>query len=687
MIKKLLIANRGEIAIRIAKTCNERGISLVGLYTGGNENDLYLSVMNEAWKLSGSDLQSTWLDADKIVDIALKSGSDAVHPGYGFLSEQEHFAKKCTDAGLLFVGPSSEVIGKMGDKSRARKIAMDLDIPVIPGDDGSELRPDNLHKIAKNLGFPLLLKAAAGGGGKGMQQVFRDEDLEAAYEKARHEARRTFGDDRIIVEKLFTQVRHIEVQVASDQTGQVIHLFERDCSLQRRHQKIIEESPAPFLAESFRRKICDAAVRLAQGVSYTGVGTVEFLADFGNPNSESFYFLEMNTRIQVEHPVTEQVTGIDLIDLQIQLHEGLPLPMSQNDVTIKGHAMECRIYAEDPDRNFMPSSGEVCRWDPPTELPGIRIDSGIQSGDKISIEFDPMLAKIIAYGTSRTDCLIKLKQFFDRSVLWGIQSNSHFLSQIVSDQEFATRPFCTGELEALHTKIKHDQLKDPFVQNLIPAAGLLMSQLRQTKVAGIWGHMSRGFSNTCSVTQFRTINFDGQSFSLCASELNHHLWKISPDSLAENHPDGHSECQVIRILEFRSDSEQSGTLRLESDNRICLFRWFSPQKAAPEENLAEDYHFKTSSGLFQCTILSRFSQASDAGVCDQNAYEAPVTARVSKVWSDSGSKVNPGDPLIALEAMKMEHVIYAQKPGTIQNIHCNLNQLVEAGQVLVTLDS
>lgn len=685
MIKKMLIANRGEIAIRIAKTCRKRGISPIGLYTEGNEQELYLDAMDESWRLSGKTLQETWLNADAIIKIGKQCGADSIHPGYGFLSEQEHFARKCTDASLLFIGPSSEVIAKMGDKSQARKIAEELDIPIIPGHDHIGTDPEIGQKIAKKIGFPLLLKAAAGGGGKGMKHVFRAEELPMAFEQARSEAQRTFGDDRIILEKLFTQVRHIEVQIAGDQFGSVIHLFERDCSLQRRHQKIIEESPAPFLTDSFRQKICDAAVRLSQGVSYTGVGTVEFLADVSTPESESFYFLEMNTRIQVEHPVTEQITGLDLIDLQIQLHQGLPLQWKQADLKTNGHAMECRIYAEDPDQNFMPSSGTIFDWKPCSDLGNIRIESGIKSGDKVSIEFDPMLAKIIAHGESRDECLTLLKRFLDQSVLWGIKSNMQFLSQIVSDQDFANRPFCTGELEALHTKIKNQASPDQSTGHLIPGLGLILSHLLQPIKSRAWGQICRGFSNTLSVNQTRTIDYNGQKHVLSAIQNHKSSWTIERFDEGNLRQNNNSGLTQMRILEFTMETKQSGKICIESDHRITNLFWYTDQASLHDEKKSETYQFKNGNGSYECSLISRFGQNNKTEIADQKEYEAPVTARVSKVWGDSGVKVKPGDPLIALEAMKMEHVIYAQKSGVIQSIHCNLNQLVEAGQLLITL--
>lgn len=430
-IKKILIANRGEIALRIIQTAKEMGIQTVTLYTDEEKSLPHSSAGDESFSLGSGALKETYLNQDKIIKIAKSCGADAIHPGYGFLSEKSSFAKRVRESGLIFIGPTAESIDLMGDKKTSKIKIQELGVPSIPGYHGDNQEMDQLIKEAKRIGFPVLIKASAGGGGKGMRIVERENEFQAALEGAKRESLNAFGDDTVLLEKYITSPRHIEIQVMSDSHGNHFHLFERECSIQRRYQKIVEESPSPAVTPELRAKMTAAATLITKGINYLGAGTIELILD----TDGQFYFLEMNTRLQVEHPVTEMVTGLDLVRLQILVAQGEKLPFTQADLSQTGHAIEVRLYAEDPDNSFLPSIGQIKKIGS-TELRHTRLDCGYVDGNDVSISFDPMLAKLIAWGPTRNEAADKLNLALNEVVFLGVKTNRDYLKRILTLNEY-----------------------------------------------------------------------------------------------------------------------------------------------------------------------------------------------------------------------------------------------------------
>lgn len=430
-IKKILIANRGEIAVRVAQTCREMGISTVGLYTDEEVNLPHSSICDESYNLGSGTLAETYLNQKLIIDTAKSLGANAIHPGYGFLSENSTFAKAVVEAGLIFIGPTPDSIELMGDKKTSKQEMEKIGAPLIPGYHGDEQGEDFLKAEAKKIGYPVLIKASAGGGGKGMRIVNSDGEFSEALASAKREAQNAFGNDVVLVEKFIQNPRHIEVQVFGDGKGNCVHLYERECSIQRRHQKIVEESPSPVLTEDIRNKITQSAVDIAKGINYLGAGTVEFIHDEDN----SFYFLEMNTRLQVEHPVTEMVTGQDLVEWQIKVAEEGKLPLKQEEITSRGHAIELRIYAEDPDNNFLPSIGKINEVGE-AKLRNVRLDTGYKNGNEVTVSFDPMLAKLIAFADRREKAISKVYESLNDYPFLGLKTNREYLGRVLQHPKF-----------------------------------------------------------------------------------------------------------------------------------------------------------------------------------------------------------------------------------------------------------
>ncbi len=442
MFEKILIANRGEIAVRIIRACRELGISSVAVFSEVDQQAMHVRLADEAVFIGPAPATQSYLSIENILAVAKSSGAQAVHPGYGFLSENAAFAQAVAASGLTFIGPPADVIHAMGDKAEARQRMLAAGVPVVPGYQGVDDGP-SLERAARELGYPVLVKAAAGGGGKGMRVVMEPGGLGDSIAAARHEAERAFGDSRLILEHYLPSARHIEFQILCDQHGKTLHLYERECSLQRRHQKIVEETPSPLLDDSLRRRMGLAAVSAAQAVGYQNAGTVEFIVD---PASLDFYFLEMNTRLQVEHPVTEMVTGLDIVQWQIRIAAGEPLPFQQADLRQRGHAIECRLYAEDPANNFLPAIGPLLCFHQP-KGPGVRVDSGFTSGDEITIYYDPLVAKVSVYGEDRRAAIRKMQSALRETVLLGVTTNCQFLQDILQDDEFLQGEISTTWVE------------------------------------------------------------------------------------------------------------------------------------------------------------------------------------------------------------------------------------------------
>jgi acetyl-CoA carboxylase, biotin carboxylase subunit len=441
-ITKILIANRGEIAVRIMRTCREMDIATVAVFSDADRTSQHVRYADEAWHIGKAPSSESYLNIEKILETAKKCGADAIHPGYGFLSENARFAQRCREEGIIFIGPSPEVIDQMGDKIRARETMVKAGIPVVPGTEGSIQSEEEALDAIRTIGLPVMIKASAGGGGKGMRLVHHESEVVAAVRAARSEAKTAFGDDAVYIEKYISSPHHIEFQVLGDDHGNAIHLFERECSVQRRHQKMIEETPSPLMTPALRAEMGKAAVDAAKAVNYTGAGTIEFLVD----NNLNYYFLEMNTRLQVEHPITERVTGIDLVKQQIKIAEGMPLEYTQEQLIQRGHSIECRIYAEDPDNNFMPSPGKIYKISEPLGL-GVRTDGYVYEGYEIPIYYDPLISKLIVWGGNRDEAIRRMRRALYEYKITGVKTSIKFLERIMNNRDFIDGNYDTHFIE------------------------------------------------------------------------------------------------------------------------------------------------------------------------------------------------------------------------------------------------
>ncbi|MGH9948737.1 MAG: acetyl-CoA carboxylase biotin carboxylase subunit [Pyrinomonadaceae bacterium] len=468
MFQKILIANRGEIACRVIRACREMNIATVAVYSDADAAALHVRMADEAFHIGSPPSNESYLVAEKVIAVAKQAGVDAIHPGYGFLSENANFVRQVADAGITFIGPPPEAMDAMGGKISARKIAIEAGVPVVPGTTEPLKSLEDAQKTAAEIGYPIMLKASAGGGGKGMRLVNSADELKSAYENSRAESLASFGDDAVYVEKAVVRPRHIEIQIFSDTHGNHVHLGERECSIQRRHQKVIEEAPSPINSAELREKMGECAVKVARAVNYVGAGTVEFLV---SDLDRSFYFLEMNTRLQVEHPVTELVTGIDLVREQIRVADGSELSFTQSDIEIKGHAIECRIYAEDPDNNFLPSPGRITRLRVP-QGPGVRDDGGVYDGAEVSIYYDPMISKFAVWGRDRTEAIGRMKRALAEYQIGGIKTTLPFFREVVEDEVFVAGDLDTGFIPSFESRRKASS-DDPVLEMLaMIAAGL-----------------------------------------------------------------------------------------------------------------------------------------------------------------------------------------------------------------------
>lgn len=478
LFKKILIANRGEIALRVIRACRDLQIRSVAVYSEADRNGLHVILADEAYEIGPAPSRESYLNIDRIIETAKKAGADAIHPGYGFLSENEDFAKACQDNGIVFIGPSPEAIFLMGDKLQARETMKKAGVPLVPGSDGAIDSFDELKTVVNKIGYPVMIKASAGGGGKGMRLVHKDEELERAFTSARNEARNFFGDDRVYVERFISNPKHIEIQVFGDKHGNAVHLYERECSIQRRHQKIIEEAPSPSVPADVRQKMGEIAVKAAKSINYFSAGTMEFIFD---AQTKEFYFMEMNTRLQVEHPVTEMITGIDLVQEQIFVAAGKPLSFKQNDIVLRGHAIEARICAEDP-FTFLPSPGKIRRTRNP-QGPFIRVDSCAYPQSEVSIHYDPMVAKLIAWGHTREEAIRRLRRALDEYSLTGIKTNIPLHKSILEEPKFLDGSYTTQFLEKDFTGYK-DLFR--FVDDKVFLIAAAITAYNDRKARGVW---------------------------------------------------------------------------------------------------------------------------------------------------------------------------------------------------------
>lgn len=646
MFNKILIANRGEIACRIIKTARKMGIHSVAIYSLADENSLHVQQADSAYYVGGAVAKDSYLNIEKIIQIAKESKAQAIHPGYGFLSENPAFAKACADAGIVFIGPSISAIEAMASKQLAKQLLEHTKVPLTPGYHGKQQAEQELLLEAKKIGFPVLLKAANGGGGKGMRAVYEEAEFSDALAGAKRESLASFADDTMIIEKLVLNPRHIEVQIMADNHGNVVHLFERDCSIQRRHQKIIEEAPAPNLSPTLRQAIADAACEVARSIEYRGAGTIEFLLD-----GEQFYFMEMNTRLQVEHPVTELITGLDLVALQFKVAANEPLPLSQEEISFNGHAIECRIYAEDPHNGFIPSIGKIHFLKEP-EGEGVRIDTGVSPNSSITMYYDPMIAKLIVKGQNREEALARLIQALNHYHIGGVKTNISFLQAICQHSEFKKAHLSTGFLSQEHITIaKTDSqlalltaASFDYLQSIPRCMDSLLSDTFawQANQASYW--ISR-YELDNELVEIKTIPIDKNQFTLVLNEKEHLI--------------------TARLI--------NDELKITMDQR---------NYSVIVDNSSESITLYTENGPIE---IKRFQWNKADGGGHKGQLTAPMPATIVAILKNKGEKVKTGDKLIILEAMKMEHTIHAPIDGILADIFYSVGAQVNEGAELLSL--
>jgi 3-methylcrotonyl-CoA carboxylase alpha subunit len=620
---RLLIANRGEIACRVARTARRLGIHTVAVYSDADADSAHVAACDEAVHIGGPRPQDSYLRGDVILEAARRARVEAIHPGYGFLSENAGFAAACAAAGVVFVGPSSGAIAAMGSKSSAKALMELAGVPLTPGYHGERQDADYLLEQARRIGFPVLVKAVAGGGGKGMRRVDRVEDFTAALAACQREAAASFKDPRVLLEKYLTTARHIEVQVFGDNHGRVVHLFERDCSVQRRHQKVLEEAPAPGMTADRRRQMGEAAVAAARAVGYAGAGTVEFIAE----PSGAFYFMEMNTRLQVEHPVTEMITGLDLVEWQLRVAAGEPLPLTQAELRIEGHAIEARIYAEDPARDFLPSIGRLAHLVQPGTSAQVRIDTGVRPGDEITPHYDPMIAKLIVHGANRDEALARMRAALAEYQVAGVATNIEFLHRLTSTPSFVEGRLDTALIERERAHLFAEDPPGAETWSLAARASLVTSAASRTP----WDDGSGWRLN--GAREMRTIRL---RHGATERDIGVEFGGAAP-----------GKARALRI---------GGEVHVFDDGRHPVFTVVDPY--LPPRDVAEHH----------------------------GSLTAPMPGRVLAVLAAQGQVVARGAPLIVMEAMKMEHTVTAPRNGRVARVLCSVGEQVREGSELLVLD-
>jgi len=668
MFKKILIANRGEIACRVIKTARRLGVKCVAVYSEPDAGARHVALADEAYSIGPAAAAESYLRGDRILEAARQSAAEAVHPGYGFLSENADFAEACAKSGLVFIGPPPAAIRAMGSKSAAKDIMGRAGVPLVPGYHGDAQDAALLQHEADRIGYPVLIKASAGGGGKGMRIVDKAADFAAALASCQRESKASFGDARVLLEKYLTRPRHIEIQVFADTRGDALYLFERDCSVQRRHQKVLEEAPAPGMTQARRYSMGEAAVAAARAIGYVGAGTVEFIAEPGDgKDAGTFYFMEMNTRLQVEHPVTEMITGLDLVEWQLRVACGEALPRSQDELAISGHALEARIYAEDPARNFLPSTGRITHLSAPAESRHVRIDTGVRAGDVITPYYDPMIAKLIVWDADRPAALARMRGALEQFQVVGVTTNAEFLARLVDCGAFASADLDTGLIARNRAQLMHAP----------PAAGdevLALAALAELL------SIERGAKERAAA-----------SGDPCSPWGAYDGWRLNQD----NH----------HVLVFRQgEREQAVTahyrpgrfeLELPGGRRTLTGAW-QPDGSLTAwlENLVLraqvvqsgpvlDVFFRGTRYRLELHDPALHEIETDA---HGGNLAAPMPGKIIAVLTKTGAKVGKGTPLVILEAMKMEHTIIAPGRGTVKEIHYRVGEQVAEGAELLGFD-
>ena len=660
MYRKLLVANRGEIACRVMRTAHRLGIRTVAVYSDADRDALHVETASEARRLGPAPASQSYLDIERVIAAATASGADAVHPGYGFLSENPDFIEACTAAGIVFVGPPAAAVRAMGRKDAAKRLMEAAGVPVVPGYHGEEQDDDALLAHARRIGFPVLVKAVAGGGGKGMRRADTDTGFADALESARREARASFGDGRVLVERWVARPRHVEVQVFADAHGNAVHLFERDCSLQRRHQKVVEEAPAPGMTPAVRAVMGEAAVAAARAIDYRGAGTVEFIVDASEGLREDrFWFMEMNTRLQVEHPVTEMVTGTDLVEWQLRVAAGEPLPAAQADLAITGHAVEARVYAEDPERGFLPATGVLAHVAAPKESAHLRVDGGVRGGDAVTPHYDPMIAKAVAHGADRVAALERLAGALHEFEIAGVVTNVPFLSRLVAEPGFRAGAVDTGlidrELDAL---LARGSVPDPV---LASAAMHAAGALAPPAAAGTWSDPWSALAGW-------------RLWGVARQRLHFRIDADAVEALVTFVEGGTRIDAGSTSLTVRPVRRDGGRMLLDLADRIV------PVRIVP-----------AGTGLYVLhdgrtyTVTLPDHAVEDGETASRLVHvTAPLPGKVVKVSVRNGDTVERGAALVVLEAMKMELGVEAPRGGRIDEVAVSEGDQVVEGAVLVT---
>ena len=657
MFNKILIANRGEIAVRVARSARRLGIASVAVFSSADRDALHVEACDQAFCIGAASASESYLNAAGILQVALDCGAEAIHPGYGFLSENADFARACVAAGIVFIGPPAAAIDAMGSKSEAKALMGVAGVPLIPGYHGDDQQDERLAEESRLVGYPQLIKASAGGGGKGMRLVRQESEFAEALVSARRESLASFADDRVLIERYLTKPRHIEMQIFADSEGQCVHLFERDCSIQRRHQKVLEEAPAPGLDDKLRAQMGAAAVDCARAIDYVGAGTVEFLLD----EDGSFYFMEMNTRLQVEHPVTEMISGQDLVEWQLRVAAGQSLPLQQSQIEMQGHAFEARIYAESPQRDFMPAAGRIRFMQLPLISSQVRVDTGVRCGDSIGINYDPMIAKLIVHGPDRSTALARLAHALRQFQILGLNTNLDFLGRLVAIPAFRAADFDTGFIGT-----HHDQL---FVQDseqhnkaLLLAAAALLPAFDSDLIEGHhspWDLPNHWRMNLPSTEQLQLLQ-DGRKFEI-VSKLQTDGWLFSCAQRDYRVNSGRIDAQR-RWADIDGEHIEFAVLRDKSTITLV-------------------YDGQT----FQFELLEALqdAQASNAAA---GHPQAPMSGAVVAIGVAVGDRVEAGDTLMVIEAMKMEHAITAQAAATVSEVLFAIGDQVDEGETLIMLE-
>ncbi len=679
MFKKILIANRGEIACRVIKTAKKMGILTVAVYSDADKDARHVELADEAVHIGAAPSRESYLQADRIIAACKATGAEAVHPGYGFLSENEAFARKVEEEGIVFIGPKHYSIAAMGDKIASKKLANEAKVNTIPGWNDAIESAGRAVEIAKDIGYPVMIKASAGGGGKGLRVAYNDKEALEGFTACQNEARNSFGDDRIFIEKFVQEPRHIEIQVLGDSQGNVIYLNERECSIQRRHQKVIEEAPSPFISEATRRAMGEQAVALAKAVKYQSAGTVEFVVG----KDQDFYFLEMNTRLQVEHPVTECITGLDLVELMIRVAAGEPLPLTQADVKREGWAIECRINAEDPFRNFLPSTGRLTRFQPPKEtmfsadtehLYGVRVDTGVYDGGEIPMFYDSMIAKLIVHGKDRAHAITLMREALNGFVIRGVSSNIPFQAALLAHPKFVAGDFNTGFIAEHYAKGFHAEDVPHDDPDLLVALAAYMHRRYRARASGISGQL-----------EGHGVRIGEQFVVVVLGSAGEHVY--APVSVTDfKGASGGSAVQVGTRNYRISGGAQLGSVRVEGFVNDKPFT-AQVERGAGKNPLA--LRVSHNGTQIEAMVLSPLG----ARLQKLMPYKAPpdlskflmspMPGLLVEVAVQPGQQVQAGEKLAVIEAMKMENVLFAAQDGVVGKISASKGESLAVDQVIM----